>query len=374
MPKRKRQNGSDSEDYSLKLKKHKKAKKNEVHDTLNIKRKAKQYASESNDSGPFVRKHSQRRDKKEEKQRKRRNEDGNTHKGEMRKTSRSADGRKQRRQYTEDYRERQHGTQSNKCESDLIRIKREEDFDQRQEELSRRRRERRHPQHGPDVYVKQERHDRGYSRSGDADRNDRERHDNRRREEWESRQRRGETKQAFKNDEEKPREKEKPNLGLSGALTEDSNTFRGVVIKYNEPPEARIPKKNWRLYPFKGTEALEILHLHRQSAFLLGRQRTIADIPIDHPSCSKQHAVLQFRMIEEETDGVLRRKVKPYIIDLAATNGTFVNNEKIEPQRYVELKEQDVLKFGFSSRDYVLLHDKSDTSAVNGKSEAEFED
>ena len=31
------------------------------------------------------------------------------------------------------------------------------------------------------------------------------------------------------------------------------------MIKYNEPPEARIPKKRWRLYPFKGSEALKVL-------------------------------------------------------------------------------------------------------------------
>jgi hypothetical protein len=31
--------------------------------------------------------------------------------------------------------------------------------------------------------------------------------------------------------------------------------------------------------------------------------------------------------------------------------------KQIEPQRYVELFEKDVLKFGFSSREYVLMHD-----------------
>ena len=30
--------------------------------------------------------------------------------------------------------------------------------------------------------------------------------------------------------------------------------------------------------------------------------------------------------------------------------------------RYYELKEKDCLKFAFSSREYVLLHDKTDTS------------
>jgi smad nuclear-interacting protein 1 len=67
-------------------------------------------------------------------------------------------------------------------------------------------------------------------------------------------------------------EKEKPNFGLSGKLTEETNTFRGVVIKYSEPPEARKPSKiRWRLYPFKGKEALEVMYIHRQSAYLLGK-------------------------------------------------------------------------------------------------------
>ena len=67
-----------------------------------------------------------------------------------------------------------------------------------------------------------------------------------------------------------PVEKEKANLGLSGKLAEDTNTFRGVVIKYNEPPEARKPKIKWRLYQFKGTEELPTLFVHRQSAYLIG--------------------------------------------------------------------------------------------------------
>lgn len=98
-----------------------------------------------------------------------------------------------------------------------------------------------------------------------------------------------------KNTEKESGNKEKPNFELSGALLEDTNTFRGVVIKYSEPPEARIPKKRWRLYPFKNDEVLPVMYIHRQSAYLLGRHRRIADIPIDHPSCSKQHAVFQYR-------------------------------------------------------------------------------
>ncbi|KAK7810941.1 hypothetical protein U0070_024278 [Myodes glareolus] len=129
--------------------------------------------------------------------------------------------------------------------------------------------------------------------------------------------------------------KEKPTFELSGALLEDTNTFRGVVIKYHEPPEARIPPKRWRLYPFKNDGLLPVMFIHRQSAYLLGRDRRISDIPIDHPSCSKQHAVFQYRLVEyTRADGTVGRRVKPYIIDLGSGNGTFLNNKRIEPQRY----------------------------------------
>ncbi|PIO61672.1 brix domain protein [Teladorsagia circumcincta] len=77
-----------------------------------------------------------------------------------------------------------------------------------------------------------------------------------------------------------PKEKEKVNLGVSGKLAEDTNMYRGVLIKYNEPPEAK----------------------------------------------------------------------KPTI-------------------RYVELKEKDVLKFGFSSREFVVLNEKS--AGDDGASDAE---
>jgi len=44
---------------------------------------------------------------------------------------------------------------------------------------------------------------------------------------------------------------------LSGALAKDSttgNVINGVVMKWNEPPEARVPAKKWRFYVFKNDE------------------------------------------------------------------------------------------------------------------------
>ena len=56
-------------------------------------------------------------------------------------------------------------------------------------------------------------------------------------------------------------------------------------------------------------------------------------------------------------------RVLPYIIDLGSSNGTYLNNTRIEPQRYYELKEKDVVKFGYSTREYVLLHENSEDDA-----------
>ncbi|KAK0602113.1 hypothetical protein LWI29_030474 [Acer saccharum] len=141
-----------------------------------------------------------------------------------------------------------------------------------------------------------------------------------------------------------------------------------ITLLFNEPPEARKPDVRWRLYVFKGGEVLnEPLYMHRQSCYLFGREKRVADIPTDHPSCSKQHAVIQFRQVEKEKpDGTLSKQVvlcfhhaRPYLMDLGSTNKTYLNEDPLEPQRYYELFEKDTIKFGNSSREYILLHENS---------------
>jgi len=156
-------------------------------------------------------------------------------------------------------------------------------------------------------------------------------------------------------------DKEKPNFQTSGLLNKGKNTIRGVEAKYVESPDAERPKLKWRLYPFKGDKALEKIEICSKSYYLVGKDRHIVEIPIDHPSCSRQHSVIQFRSVEvKDSDGPIGTKIrvnKPYIMDLDSTNGTHLNGSKIDPMRYIELLERDVLKFGNSSREYVLLHE-----------------
>lgn len=60
-------------------------------------------------------------------------------------------------------------------------------------------------------------------------------------------------------DDEKEKDKGKPNFKNSGLLAADTNTVKrndgtSTVLKYNEPPEARRTNIKWRLYAFKGKE------------------------------------------------------------------------------------------------------------------------
>ena len=127
------------------------------------------------------------------------------------------------------------------------------------------------------------------------------------------------------------------------------------MLKWTEPDDARKPVDRWRIYEYKNGEQVKVLHIHRQSAFLIGRIKDIADILTMHPSCSGQHAVLQFRLkvLKDDLDEV--RVVLPYVMDLESTNGTFLNGERLAPARYVELREKDMLKFGSSSRNVRVL-------------------
>ncbi|KAF7596452.1 hypothetical protein BBP40_001759 [Aspergillus hancockii] len=163
-------------------------------------------------------------------------------------------------------------------------------------------------------------------------------------------------------------EKEKPNFAATGRLAAESNAVDvsgggTVVLKYHEPAEARKApaKEPWRLYVFKGDDLLEVVELNERSCWLIGREKLVVDFPLDHPSCSKQHAALQFRYVDKRNEfGDRIGRVKPYLIDLESANGSTVNGDSVPGGRYVEVRDKDVLKFGLSTREYVLMLARTD--------------
>ncbi|CCW67460.1 unnamed protein product [Phytomonas sp. Hart1] len=149
----------------------------------------------------------------------------------------------------------------------------------------------------------------------------------------------------------------------------------------------------------------------RRAVTLLGKDHTLNDVFLDHPSCSAQHAALTVefslpfdieedmtntlvqhplagnasecllttpgasdslemvcsclsrRLVDledeqreaagEENGGVWSLELR--IMDLGATNGTFLNHERLSPYTAVALMEGDVITFGSSTRNYVVM-------------------
>lgn len=112
-----------------------------------------------------------------------------------------------------------------------------------------------------------------------------------------------------------PPPKQEINYALSGRLAQAAQptTLPGTTnVGYSEPPDARLPDDHWRLYVFKDGSVLgDPLSLHRKSCYMFGRDENAVDIHVAHPSCSKQHAVIQFRLREVQLpDGQLDHVVK----------------------------------------------------------------
>ncbi|KAK4148920.1 SMAD/FHA domain-containing protein [Chaetomidium leptoderma] len=168
---------------------------------------------------------------------------------------------------------------------------------------------------------------------------------------------------AVSNGEEPEKPIEKPNFGNSGALAAASNSVTQadgttVTLKYHEPPEARKPppRDSWKLFVFKGQDIVDTIELGSRSCWLIGRELAVVDLPAEHPSISKQHAAIQFRYTEKRNEfGDKIGRVKPYLIDLESANGTMLNSEKAPESRYLELRNKDMVQFGSSTREYVLM-------------------
>nr|CEG04691.1 unnamed protein product [Fusarium clavum] len=163
--------------------------------------------------------------------------------------------------------------------------------------------------------------------------------------------------------EEPEKPKEKPNFGSTGVLAAASNSVAQadgttITLKYHEPAEARKPSPRdvWKLFIFKGQDIVDTIELSARSCWLVGREMSVVDLPAEHPSISKQHAVIQFRYVEKRNEfGDKIGKVKPYLIDLESANGTKLNDSKIPDSRYLELRDKDMVQFGHSTREYVIM-------------------
>ena len=140
--------------------------------------------------------------------------------------------------------------------------------------------------------------------------------------------------------------KEQPDFRPSGVLAKYQRQKNPEIGLYAPPRDAAVSSEPWTLFTFKGDEELGAQSLNQQSYCVLGADRD-CQVRALHPSCSRRHAVVQFRRRESQ--------VRPYLMDLESRNGTWVNGEKLESARFYELRSGDLIRLGESRRDYVIV-------------------
>ena len=113
--------------------------------------------------------------------------------------------------------------------------------------------------------------------------------------------------------------------------------------EYEVPSWGATPAENFNLEVLKNGTLLENIVLSGKDHFVVGRQPDACDITLEHPSISRVHAILQYR-----NDGALM------ILDMKSAHGTFVNKEAMTEGVYQRLYIGDFVKFGASSRSYIV--------------------
>lgn len=122
--------------------------------------------------------------------------------------------------------------------------------------------------------------------------------------------------------------------------------------RFKLPAWAREPQlEHCALEVMKSGKAIgTVTRCSRYKAVVFGRHKNFADVLLQHPSISRQHAVL-----------LHGKSGNMYVMDLGSSHGTFVNKRRVKPEQREALQEGDCVKFGASSREYIvrLCLDKS---------------
>lgn len=97
--------------------------------------------------------------------------------------------------------------------------------------------------------------------------------------------------------------------------------------------------------------------------YLFGRA-PICDIVLDHPSISRQHAVIQYK-----------KNGDAFLYDLGSTHGTFVGKNRLKSNQYYPIVQgNNLLKFGNSSRLYVLDNEQGRADDTHSDDEGDETD
>ncbi|XP_041420147.1 kanadaptin isoform X2 [Xenopus laevis] len=128
------------------------------------------------------------------------------------------------------------------------------------------------------------------------------------------------------------------------------------AIPYREPVWSGLPQTLYNLEILKGGNIVSTKNLSNVSWTLFGRLPS-CHVSLEHPSVSRYHAVLQYRHIQGSDPD---EELGFYVYDLGSTHGTFLNKQRIQAKTYCRVKVGHVLKFGGSTRLFILQGPEED--------------
>nr|CAG4640672.1 EOG090X026V [Eulimnadia texana] len=139
-----------------------------------------------------------------------------------------------------------------------------------------------------------------------------------------------------------------------------------VEVPYKEPAWSGLCDKDYSLEILKTGTIVATQDLTKKPFIVFGRLSN-CDIVLEHPSSSRFHAVLQYRSEAEDSS-----KVGWYLYDFGSTHGTFLNKKQLQPKIYYRTRVGHVIKFGCSTRLYILQGPEEDQETESELSVSEL--
>lgn len=117
-----------------------------------------------------------------------------------------------------------------------------------------------------------------------------------------------------------------------------------TFIPYKEPSWSSLCEEKFAFEVIKNGAVIDNIDLSSKAYHVIGRLPS-CDIPMEHPSLSRHHAVVQYSSGKSE-----QYPAGWYLYDLDSTHGTWINKNKVPSQKFHKIHVDYVLKFGGSSR------------------------
>eukprot|EP00057_Strongylocentrotus_purpuratus_P001446 XP_001199058.2 PREDICTED: nuclear inhibitor of protein phosphatase 1 [Strongylocentrotus purpuratus] len=107
----------------------------------------------------------------------------------------------------------------------------------------------------------------------------------------------------------------------------------------------------------KDGKMIEKMMVDEKNCYYFGRNSIVCNFILDHSSCSRVHAALLWH----------KNLNRSFIVDLGSTHGTFLGSICLEIQKPQQIPVDSVIRFGASSRSYILREKPQTTVSVTVK-------